>query len=111
MARRERRLSRLTLPPQPLSRGPRGAKLKLGYPLAHPAKGILAQRRISVKAAAEAANVSPRYLGRSLNGWIPVSRRVRQALTDLLGMSEADLFFETPPEPRYPGDLAIGKSA
>jgi transcriptional regulator with XRE-family HTH domain len=82
--------------------------MKLAYPLAQPAKAVIAQRRISVKALADAVPVTTGYLGRGLNGYIPLSPRVRHRVAEVLGLPEDELFFPTSPEPRYPGDLVIG---
>ena len=84
--------------------------MNLAYPLAHPAKAVMAQRRISVKALADAVPVTTGYLGRGLNGYIPLSPRVRQRIAEVLGLPEDELFFGADPEPRYPGDLTIADS-
>jgi transcriptional regulator with XRE-family HTH domain len=78
-----------------------------GTPLAHPARGVLAQRRITISATARQLGVSEQYLSRALLGHVSPSARIRQGLSELLGLPETELFFPTEPVPRYPGDLLI----
>jgi hypothetical protein len=67
-------------------------------PEPHPVKAVMAERGITVRAAARFLEMHEVYLGRVLNGWEEPSRRVRSGLSRLLGLPEADLF--RPPQPR-----------
>lgn len=59
---------------------------------AHPAKGILAVRRISQRTAAGAIGCTPEYLCSVLNGSLPPSARFRRNLSEYLGEPEERLF-------------------
>lgn len=61
-------------------------------PIPHPAKGLLAARRISVSAIAREYGCSSHFAGRVLNGWTRPPRRFRAFLSQRLGRPEADLF-------------------
>ncbi len=63
---------------------------------AHPAKGILAIRRITIRRAAATIGISELVLGRILNGYERPSARVRAGLAALLSLPEAQLFLEEP---------------
>jgi len=63
---------------------------------AHPAKGILAIRRITIRRAAATIGVSELVLGRILNGHERPSARVRGSLSALLSLPEAQLFADEP---------------
>lgn len=58
-----------------------------------PAKAVLVMRRIPFKRVAAAGGLSPHYVYRTLNGWVPPSERFRQTVLALLGdVAEDDLF-------------------
>jgi transcriptional regulator with XRE-family HTH domain len=63
-------------------------------PEPHPAKGVLATRRITNKRVAGLYGCSPLYVGRVLNGYEKPPKRFRAFLSELLGMPEDDLFHE-----------------
>ena len=74
--------------------------------LAHPARGILAIRRISVRQAAATIGVSEQFLGRCLLGHVPPSQRVRDGLSRLLNVPTSDLFFDQQAFDRSYGERA-----
>lgn len=61
---------------------------------AHPVKGVLAVRRITLKNAAEIVGVHPVLLGRMINRLDKPTPRIRRALAALLQVPEAELFDE-----------------
>lgn len=62
---------------------------------AHPAKGVLAVRRISQREAATAIGCTPAYLCSVLNGSVRPSAGFRQRLAAYLGEPEERLFLPT----------------
>lgn len=62
---------------------------------AHPAKGVLAVRRISQREAATAIGCTPAYLCSVLNGTVRPSARFRQRLATYLAEPEERLFRPT----------------
>lgn len=64
-------------------------------PAPHPAKGILANRRIPNTRIALVYGASPHFIGRVLNGWTPPPKRFRAWLADYLDLPEADLFHDS----------------
>jgi hypothetical protein len=65
-----------------------------GFPEPHPAKGVLATRRISNRRVARALACSPTWVGRVLNGHVPAPERFRSGLAELLDYPEALLFHD-----------------
>ena len=61
-------------------------------PLPHPAKGVLAQRRITNRRVAETLGYSEHYVSRVLNGYMPPSPRFRRDVAGMLDVAESDLF-------------------
>jgi len=59
---------------------------------AHPAKGILAVRRVTIRRAAATIGISELVLGRVLNGNEHPTPRIRAGLSALLGVPESELF-------------------
>jgi len=78
----------------------------------HPAKAVLASRRVSVRGVARELGFSEWHVSRVLNGAVPASPRFRAALCELLSMREEELFYVQPRtrRPRYPGDLLLQQS-
>lgn len=62
-------------------------------PLAHPAKGVLAVRRISQTSVALGYGASPHFVGRVLNGIVNAPPRFRAYVAQLLDLSEGELFY------------------
>jgi transcriptional regulator with XRE-family HTH domain len=58
----------------------------------HPAKAVLALRRITNRAIAQHLGVSAHYVGRVLNGYVKPSARVRAGLAEYLQVPVAELF-------------------
>ena len=84
----------------PASRGPKAE--------AHPALGVLRQRRITNRRVAELLGLSPAWVGSVLLGQVRVPTSFSEGLAALLDLPPAALFREDPPTHRYPGDAAIG---
>lgn len=61
-------------------------------PQPHPAKAVLAGRRILIREAAEAVRVNPNTLGRVLNGYEHPWPALRRRLSDYLELEEIELF-------------------
>lgn len=59
---------------------------------AHPAKGVLAVRRITQRAAATALGCNPRHLNAVLNGERKGSDSLKRRLADYLGRPVSELF-------------------
>ena len=73
-------------------------------PRVQPAKAILAQRRISNRAIAEAVGCSALWVGKVLNGYSPPPEKFRRALSDILELPQGELFYDVPALTRYPGN-------
>lgn len=65
-------------------------------PAAHPAKGVLAVRRISQREAARAIGCTATYLCSVLNGSVTPSEQFRQRLAAYLGEPADGLFRPAP---------------
>lgn len=61
---------------------------------AHPAKGVLAVQRTPLREVAADLGYCEAYVGRVLNGRMPVSAEFRLRLSDYLGRPESELFCE-----------------
>lgn len=61
-------------------------------PIPQPIKAVLAMRRLTVVGVARRLGVSALWLGRVINGRDAPSQRIRQALTEHLGVAEGELF-------------------
>ena len=64
----------------------------MARPTPHPVKAVLALRRLSVLGLARSLGLSHSHASRVLNGRVPASPRFRQAVAELLGLPEQDLF-------------------
>jgi transcriptional regulator with XRE-family HTH domain len=62
-------------------------------PPPRPAKGYLAVARITNAEVARRLGCSPTWVGRVLNGYNRPPARLRRVVAELLGKSEAELFF------------------
>ena len=63
-------------------------------PQAHPGKGVLATRRITIRRVASLYGCNPLYAGRVLNGYSKPPERFKAFLSELLGLPEDQLFRE-----------------
>lgn len=61
-------------------------------PTPHPAKGILAMRRITNRRVDSVLDMNPLFVGRVLNGYDKPTPRFRAGLSALLGLPESALF-------------------
>ena len=85
----------------------------MDYQRPHPAKAVLAARRISVRAVADRLEMNEQHVSRVLNGHAPTSGAFRTRLAVLLDMPEQLLFHADPPQQRavrYPGDSTLGSA-
>lgn len=64
------------------------------FPVPHPAKAVLAMRRITNRRVARTLGKSEHYVGRCLNGRDKPSAEFRRALAALLDLPESELFRE-----------------
>lgn len=58
----------------------------------HPAKGVIAMRRLTVRRVAAILGMSEQVVGRMLNGVERASPRLRAGLSALLNTAESELF-------------------
>jgi transcriptional regulator with XRE-family HTH domain len=61
-------------------------------PVPHPAKGVLAVRRITIRDVAAHLGYSPTYISKALNGWHSPSPRLRAGIAEMVGLPESALF-------------------
>jgi transcriptional regulator with XRE-family HTH domain len=65
-----------------------------------PARLVLLERGVTIRSVADYLGMTEDHLGRVLNGYHPVSMKVRQGVAKLLGLPEAELW--RPPDPPRP---------
>jgi transcriptional regulator with XRE-family HTH domain len=61
-------------------------------PVPHPAKGILAARRLALTTTAEAVGCNAHTFGRVLNGYVTPWPALRRKLAEFLKLPEEELF-------------------
>ena len=61
-------------------------------PKVHPAKGELANRRITIRQLSQEFHRSEGYISRCLNGYLKPSAGLRAAIAEKLGLPEDQLF-------------------
>lgn len=66
-------------------------------PAPHPARTVLFDRQIKQTEVARKLGVSPFWLNRALGGYVPTTFRLRNLLSEWLGLPEADLFLKEDP--------------
>ncbi len=77
-------------------------------PHPQPARGVIAMRRLSIRAVAKQIGHNEHWVGRVLNGYGRPSPEFRRALSELLGVPESELFHdEFEPRPHFPGNRAL----
>ena len=94
--------------------------MQIGQPIPHPVRAILAGRRITRTALADAVGVHPVYLGRIINGYEPVTSALATKVSQALGLPVEALFHpgsvrdnrRKPPAPvsasrLYPGNASL----
>ncbi len=74
------------------------------YPSPHPARAVMAQRRMTIRALAAEVGVNANTLGRVLNGRADPWPALRKKVALALGMPETALFHD-------PEDLAVERLA
>ncbi len=65
-------------------------------PVTHPAKGILAVQRLTLREVAEQIGMNSQVVGRMLNGRAAASPRFRRDLSRVLDRPESELFVAEP---------------
>lgn len=68
-----------------------------GFPQRQPAKGDLVLLGITNRSLARETGLNEHYIGRALNGWVPVPEKLRDVVMRLTGRPEAELFVAVRP--------------
>jgi len=62
------------------------------YPVPHPIKAVLANRRLTITRFGTEVGVNPSTLGRVINGYVAPWPSLRRKASDALGLPENELF-------------------